>query len=172
MGLSAVAAEDPECVERAFGRSTLGGQLEGSLARVYCPERSFSRFSEHLLECLDTSPLAREPVPLIDREAKDKARRAAALGLDEGATPIYAGEPGARALGRRVPPVVFSNVEPYMNSAQRQEPLPVLCLLRSDSARARGKLVAGDAATDQGLELFIDLDHRTIPPRVHARRYG
>ncbi len=116
-------------VERAFGRgATLTGQLPGALGRVFCPARLFSRFSELLLEQLERSPAARAPVPQIDEEANARARAACELGLDEGATCIAGGSEGA---GGVFPPTLFTNVEGYMSAARRQDPLPVLCLLRA-----------------------------------------
>jgi len=121
-----------EVVERAFGRrATLGGQLPGSIARVLCPARLFSRFSELTMAALEASLPVTKPLLLIDREAAEAARTAAALGLDEGATLIAGGEELTGAEGERaVTPTVLTNVEPFMSSARRQEPLPVLCLMR------------------------------------------
>jgi acyl-CoA reductase-like NAD-dependent aldehyde dehydrogenase len=125
--LSSSAAE---VVEEAFGRGAeLGGQLPGALGRVFCPARRFSRFSELLLEQLAASESARTPVPLIDAAAAERVRTAWELGLDEGATCIAGGE--ADGGSRTLPPTVFTNVELYMASAKRQDPLPVLCLLRT-----------------------------------------
>lgn len=118
-----------EIVERAFGRgTTVGGQLPGALARVYCPTRLFSRFSECFLAQLETSAAVRTPVALIDAESATRVRAAWKLGLDEGATCIAGGD--ERPDPCLVPPTVFTNVEPFMASAKRQDPLPVLCLLR------------------------------------------
>lgn len=117
-------------VERAFGRAaTLGGQLSGTLARVHCPARCFARFSELLLETLAASPAARRPVPQLDAAALARAQAACELGLDEGATLIAGGESDAER--RTFAPAVLTNVEAYMESARRQEPVPVLCLLRA-----------------------------------------
>ncbi|MEQ1895430.1 MAG: aldehyde dehydrogenase family protein, partial [Planctomycetota bacterium] len=119
-----------ELVERAFGRArTLGGQLSGALARVHCPARAFSRFSELLLETLAASPATRRPVPQIDGAALARAHAACELGLDEGATLIAGGEEDGER--RTFAPTVLTNVESYMESARRQEPVPVLCLLRA-----------------------------------------
>jgi acyl-CoA reductase-like NAD-dependent aldehyde dehydrogenase len=118
-----------EVVERAFGRATtLGGQLPGALGRVFCPARLFSRFTELVLERLESSDAARAPVPLVDDGAVAQARAAWELGLDEGATCIAGGD--ASEASRVLPPTVFTNVETYMATAKRQDPLPVLCLLR------------------------------------------
>jgi acyl-CoA reductase-like NAD-dependent aldehyde dehydrogenase len=67
-------------------------------------------------------------VPQVDDEAVARVRAAWELGLDEGATCIAGGD--ASAGVRQLPPTVFTNVESYMATAKRQEPLPVLCLLR------------------------------------------
>lgn len=124
-GLEASAAE---AVERAFGRgATLCGQLPGALGRVFCPPRAFSRFTEHLLAELERRAAAGFP-PQVDEAAAARARAAWELGLDEGATCIAGGEFDGR--GCALAPTVFTNVEPYMESARRQDPLPVLCLLR------------------------------------------
>jgi acyl-CoA reductase-like NAD-dependent aldehyde dehydrogenase len=119
-----------ELIEAAFGRErTLGGQLSGALGRVHCPERRFSTFTAALLAGLESAPCVREPLPLIDAEAVAAARSACSLGLDEGATLIAGGAVGPEPE-RVVAPMVFTNVEPAMASARRQDPLPVLCLLR------------------------------------------
>lgn len=124
-------------IERAFGRvTTLSGQLPGQVARVFCPQRQHSRFTEILLDRLAKSAAARAPLAQIDREAEARVRAAWALGLDEGATQIFGGDEDARDAERVLPPTVFTNVEPYMASAKRQEPLPVLCLLRSGEVHA------------------------------------
>ncbi|HEX6881755.1 MAG TPA: aldehyde dehydrogenase family protein [Planctomycetota bacterium] len=123
--LEACAAD---AVERAFGRgTTLCGQLPGALGRVFCPARVFSRFTEHLLAELERRAATGFP-PQVDEEAAARARGAWELGLDEGATCIAGGEFDGRGCG--LAPTVFTNVEPYMESARRQDPLPVLCLLR------------------------------------------
>lgn len=117
-----------EAVERAFGRgSTLCGQLSGALGRVFCPARSFSRFSELLLAELARLTTAGLP-PQADEAAVARARAAWELGLDEGATCIAGGQ--FEDVGRTLEPTVFTNVESFMESARRADPLPVLCLLR------------------------------------------
>lgn len=117
-----------EALERAFGRgTTLTGQLPGALGRVYCPARLFSRFTELCLERLEAG-LAGAAVAQIDDEAVARVRAAWELGLDEGATCIAGGD--GDGSSRILPPTVFTNVESYMASAKRQDPMPVLCLLR------------------------------------------
>jgi len=119
-----------EVVERAFGRGpTFSGQLPGSLGRVFCPARAFSRFSELFLAALETSEAFRIPARHVEEEAGARVRAAWELGLDEGATCIAGGD--ADPAQSVIPPTVFTNVEAYMASARRQDPLPVLCLLRS-----------------------------------------
>ena len=125
----ALEEDASEVVERAFGRAaTLGGQLPGALGRVYVPARRFSRFTELVLERLEANAAARAPVPQVDDEAAARVRAAWELGLDEGATCIAGGD--ASDAARALPPTVFTNVETYMATAKRQDPLPVLCLLR------------------------------------------
>lgn len=127
-----LALEDSaaEVLERAFGRgTTLTGQLPGALGRVFCPAHLFSRFSELCLERLEASPVP-APVPQIDQQAAARVRAAWELGLDEGATCIAGGDGDSST--RVLPPTVFTNVESYMASARRQDPLPVLCLLRGN----------------------------------------
>jgi len=130
--VSALEEIEPQArrvLEQAFGRgTTLCGQLPGSLGRVHCPPRLFSRFTECLLAELARVQASEAPVPQVDEESAERARAASALGLDEGATQIAGGEADPDA--NLVPPSVFTNVEPHMASARRQEPLPVLCLLR------------------------------------------
>jgi acyl-CoA reductase-like NAD-dependent aldehyde dehydrogenase len=119
-------------VARAFGRGEcFSGQLPGTLGRVFCPARLFSRFSALLLERLESSEAVTAPVPQVDDEAAARVRSAWELGLDEGATCIAGGDGALPASSRALPPTVFTNVEPHMASARRQDPLPVLCLLRS-----------------------------------------
>ena len=125
----ALEASAAEVVEGAFGRAaTLCGQLPGAFARVFCPARLFSGFTERLLAEL-AARASETPVPQIDAEAVARTRAAWELGLDEGATCIAGGD--GDLASRALPPTVFTNVEVHMASARRQDPLPVLCLLRS-----------------------------------------
>jgi aldehyde dehydrogenase (NAD+) len=127
-------SEVERLIESAFGRgTTFSGQLPGQVARVFCPQRSFSRFSELLLERLEASQAAREPLAALDPGILERVRAARALGLDEGATLVFGDDEDSPDLA----PLVFTNVEPRMACARRQEPLPVLCLLRAERARAR-----------------------------------
>jgi len=126
----ALADSAAEVVELAFGRArTLSGQLPGALGRVFCPARRFSAFSEALLAVLEASEAMRAPLAQVDPAAAARVRAAWELGLDEGATCIAGGDGEASELV--LPPTVFTNVEAHMQSAKRQEPLPVLCLMRS-----------------------------------------
>lgn len=125
-----LAASAREVVERAAGRgTTLSGQLSGALGRVFCPARAFSRFSAELLVALEASAAWRAPASQIDETAVLRLRAACELALDEGATCIAGGESDAARLAPQ--PTIFTNVEPYMASARRQDPLPLLCLLRA-----------------------------------------
>ena len=106
-----------ELALKAVGRSgTLSGQLPGQVGRVICHQRLFSRFSEEFLHGLEAGsgsapertagapavppgvdnpglvPLG-SPVPVLDGDLPGFVRRAWALGIDEGATPIHGGEP-------------------------------------------------------------------------------
>jgi acyl-CoA reductase-like NAD-dependent aldehyde dehydrogenase len=148
------AQEAASVVLEGFGRSsTLSGQLPGQVGRVVCHQRLFSRFSEELLQCLEAAPDAQRPVPDIDGDLPEHVRRAWALGLDEGATPIFGGEPLSRPAAspdsikgsrppRVVPPVVFTNVEPGPGLATLGRPAPVLSLIRGASDEAVKELVA------------------------------
>jgi acyl-CoA reductase-like NAD-dependent aldehyde dehydrogenase len=79
-----------EVVERAFGRVwALSGQRPGSIGRVLCHERSFSRFSAELLLEIERHPDASRPLAAREAATLDHLRRAHELGLDEGATLVY-----------------------------------------------------------------------------------
>jgi aldehyde dehydrogenase (NAD+) len=156
-------SEDPalaarRAIETSLARlATLSGQLPGRTGRVLCPGRAFSRFSEELHAELDRNPDVARPVPLVERDALDALQEAWFLGLDEGATPLRGGEPwildaegetgggpGASRRGEprsmRVAPVVFTNVEPQMRLALFARAVPVLALLRVESAEAGREL--------------------------------
>lgn len=127
-----LAADD--CVERFLGRSTtLSAQFPGSIARVLCPERLFSRFTEELLASLDRSPDARRPVPALDADLTDHLAHAWALGLDEGATPLRGEDPLGRAGGDGPAGLVFTNVAPRSGLARLTRPAPILALVRVPS---------------------------------------
>jgi len=128
-----------EIVDAAFGRvRTLSGQLDGQLGRVWCAERAFSELTERLLEALERSSDVARPLPQVDEEAVERVRRAWALGLDEGATPVRGGRvpDGRRRDERVVEPIVFTNVEARMRSARAVDPVPLLRLLRLRRGRA------------------------------------
>ena len=159
------AEEAAFVVERGLARSsTLSGQLPGHVGRVLCHQRLFSRFSEELLAHLEASPDPLNPVPLLEGDLLGFAQDAWALGLDEGATPVFGEEPlrsarslepkpdagpdggsgrgrGARAP-RRVRPVVFTNVEAGQRFARLERPAPLLGLIRVPSDEVAGQLLA------------------------------
>ncbi len=121
-----------EVARDAFGRArALSGQLGGALARVVCPERRLSRFTALLLAELERSPDVARPLPFASDEEAGAARRARALGLDEGATAIFDATPLDAAGPARAHAAVFTNVEPTMELARLSEPAPVLRLLRA-----------------------------------------
>lgn len=160
-----------ELALKALGRSgTLSGQLPGQVGRVICHQRLFSRFSEEFLHGLEDGPVPDlgPPVPAIEGDLPAYVRRAWALGLDEGATPIHGGEPLVRAAAapgtapgavdgpapatepdpalqrgrapRVVLPVVFTNVEPGRRLARLRRPAPVVLLMRASSDEAAREL--------------------------------
>jgi hypothetical protein len=140
-----------ELALKAFGRSaTLTGQWPGQVGRIICHQRLFSRFSEQFLHGLETAP--EPPAPAIDGDLPGYVRGAWALGIDEGATPIFGGGPlvrpaepppgaaapdeGSAERGRAprvVPPVVFTNVEPLQRLACLRRPAPIAVLMRAPS---------------------------------------
>jgi len=124
-----------ELVEAAFGRGrALFGQRPDQVARIFCPERQFSRFTEALLAALGESEVTDNPLPLIDRQAVADVQRQWAVGLDDGATLVFGGGIVGTAQDRCVMPTVLTNVDPGMACARRQEPMPILCLLRTHLA--------------------------------------
>ena len=148
-------ARAEEVERRSFGRSeTFSGQLPGQLARVVCPERAFSRFTELLLARLRRSADVLRPIPLVEKGSADLLRRVRFLGLDENATLIFDGSdaangsagagaethapataPRSSSIGEDaiLAPTVFTNVEERMRIASFGRPIPVLCLLRAGS---------------------------------------
>ncbi len=145
-----LAANTRECawdvVRRSFGRAaTLSGQRAGRVARVICHKNIVSSFTERLLEALAVDPDVNDPIPLVDGKAFALLRAEWELGLDEGATLIFGGEPFAgtesgRSSDRRVWPTVFTNVEPEMAVCRSLEPAPVLCLVRASGDAAAQSL--------------------------------
>ena len=170
------AARARDVALKAVGRSdTLSGQMPGQVGRVICHQRLFSRFSEELLHDLEATSASHPGVlvPAIDGDLPGYVRRAWALGLDEGATPILGDEPLVRpaepppaigplaeAAGGRaeagpagrppgvVPPVIFTNVEPHQRIARLRRPAPVVVLLRASSDRAASELAVALEAAD------------------------
>jgi hypothetical protein len=171
------AAED--VVQRAFGRArSLSGRRPGSIARVACHERAFSRFSAALLERLDRDPDVASPLSARERSELDHLRRARELGIDEGATLVFSRERVARhedrdaeardaraTSARSMPPAlsrdrraeailwpaVFTNVEEHMRLAWLGRPAPVLCLMRVASDE-RGAALAEEIDGDPRAE--------------------
>ncbi|MFT5285866.1 MAG: succinate-semialdehyde dehydrogenase/glutarate-semialdehyde dehydrogenase [Planctomycetota bacterium] len=131
-----------QIIEQAFGRAkTFSGQRTNRVARVICNVRRFSAFCESLVSALESSPDVNQPLPLIDNEALSTTRSLWNLGLDEGATLIFGGEPfksptGSRARDPRVWPAVFTNVDSEMAVSRFRETAPVLCLIRADDDEA------------------------------------
>ena len=87
-------------------------------------------------------------VPIVDEGLHRYVRWAWALGLDEGATLIFGGEPYrpaqamAGASRQALWPTVFSNVEPHQRFARLRRPAPILALLRVRSDREGTRLAA------------------------------
>ena len=132
-----LAGDDPEAaaedvLERALGPSrTLFGQFPGSVGRVLCERRVFSRFTAALLARLDADPRWGEVRAPVEEDLARDVQEAWGLGLDEGAAPIF-GEPPALP-GAGVAPLVFTNVDPYGRLIDLDRPLPLLRLARADS---------------------------------------
>ncbi len=140
------AEDDPEAaasdvLDGAFSRvPSLSGQRDGQVGRVFCDERVLSRFTAALLARLDDGRERRDPVPLIDREAARAVQRVWASGLDEGATCIAGGGPvegrPPRAGELALAPTVFTNVEPTLELVRRQQPMPIVCIVRTFQGRS------------------------------------
>jgi acyl-CoA reductase-like NAD-dependent aldehyde dehydrogenase len=150
-------AEAALAVEQSIARgATLSAQFPGRTARILCPERLFSKFTEALLARLATSPDAREPLPAIEPDLAAYVRSAWELGLDEGATPLAGWEdaPATRELGgeasSRSWPCVFTNVESHIRLCRLTRPAPVLRLIRVPSAEV-GRALAEQPAWAPGL---------------------
>jgi len=129
-----------EVVRRAFGPlETWSGQAEGSVGRVLCHERIFSRFSEALLGTLDELTTEGNALAALDPTIWDEIAARISLGLDEGATLIL-GEPTGSRRPRRdaiLAPSVFTNAEPRMRLLRPGLPASVLVLMRcKDDAQA------------------------------------
>jgi acyl-CoA reductase-like NAD-dependent aldehyde dehydrogenase len=152
------AAAAAEIIERAFGRArSLSGQRPGSVGRVLCHERQFSRFSAELLEQLALHPDAAAPLCARETAELDHLRRACELGLDEGATLVHSRREAApppsrdRRAEAMLWPAVFTNVEEHMRIAWLGRPAPVVCLMRVASDE-RGALQAQEIDRDPAAE--------------------
>jgi len=147
------AEEAQRVLERALSPSdTLCGQLPDAVGRVLCHQRQFSRFTAELLDRLERSAHADRPFAPVEADLPGWMREAWALGLDEGACPVF-GEVSARAPGppepdpadgaeppavrgrapRAVAPVVFTNVEPGGRLCGLERPAPLLRLARVET---------------------------------------
>jgi acyl-CoA reductase-like NAD-dependent aldehyde dehydrogenase len=129
-----------EVVRRGFGPlETWSGQLDGSVGRVLCHERIFSRFSEALLGTLEELATEGRGLAALDPAIWDEIGARVSLGLDEGATLIL-GEPTGSRRPRRdaiLTPSVFTNAEPRMRLLRPGLPASVLVLMRcKDDAQA------------------------------------
>jgi len=131
-------------VARSFSRAgALSGARPGRAGRALCPVRSFSSFSEHVLDALETEPDVRSPLALVRTQHVAEVERAFRLGHDEGATAISTG-PEESELGF---PLVFTNVEERMRLAHLERPAPILCLMRArDAVHARALAEELDAS--------------------------
>lgn len=123
---------------RAFGRlRARSGFAPGRVGRVLVPARTFSRFTETLLDVLEDDPDVLDPLEIARAPARVLVERAFRLGHDEGATAIFTGsEDDDLAF-----PLVFTNVEERMKLARATRPAPVLCLMRVQD-EAAGRAIA------------------------------
>jgi acyl-CoA reductase-like NAD-dependent aldehyde dehydrogenase len=123
-------------LDRALGRvSTFSGQLPGQVARLVCPERSFSAFTQAFLAALAEHPAAVRPLAPIDADTGEFLAAAWSLGLDEGATAIFGSEPQRNGP---LTPIVFTNVDPSLELAHLARPAPLIGLVRArDGAHAQ-----------------------------------
>jgi acyl-CoA reductase-like NAD-dependent aldehyde dehydrogenase len=147
------AEEARRVLQRALGSSdTLCGQLPDAIGRVLCHQRQFSRFTAELLDRLERSAELARPFLPVESDLPGWMREAWALGLDEGACPIFGEVParpaalpgadpgGAAAEGgprgrapKAIAPVVFTNVESGGRLAGLERPAPLLRLVRAES---------------------------------------
>jgi alpha-ketoglutaric semialdehyde dehydrogenase len=147
------AEEAQRVLERALAPSdTLCGQLPDAIGRVLCHQRQFSRFTAELLDRLERSADLARPFAPVESDLPGWMREAWALGLDEGACPVFGEVParpaalpgaepgGAAAEGgprgrapKAVQPVVFTNVEPAGRLGGLERPAPLLRLVRAES---------------------------------------
>jgi acyl-CoA reductase-like NAD-dependent aldehyde dehydrogenase len=134
-----LAAQAGLVLERAFGRvAALSGCAPGRVGRVIVPAKSFSRFTELLLEELENDPDAGDPLALTRVLAPAHVERAFALGHDEGATAIFTGFEGDDLEF----PLVITNVDERMKLLHLARPAPVLCLVRVTNQAAARELAA------------------------------
>lgn len=129
-------ASDPaacarEVVERAFGRAqSLFGQRPGSIGRVLCHERQFSRFTAELLAEIERDHDATRPLAAREIATLDHLRRAQELGLDEGATLLCSRESSVQSAAAqrrshaRDPAPDVAPVSRAPGSAPSREPRP------------------------------------------------
>jgi len=123
-----VEAAARHVAEHAFSRAhALSGARPGSIGRVLCSARLFSRFTEELLAVLDRDRDVAAPIRPVRAALAAQVERAFKLGHDEGATAIFTGT----AQKDLVFPLVFTNVDERMRIARLSKPAPVLCLLRT-----------------------------------------
>lgn len=129
-----------EVVRRGFGAlETWSGQAEGSVGRVLCHERIFSRFSEALVGTLAELQSEGKALAALDPALWDEIADRVSLGLDEGATLILGEPTGSRRPKRDaiLTPSVFTNAEPRMRLLRPGLPAAVLVLMRcKDDAQA------------------------------------
>lgn len=129
-----------EVVRRGFGAiETWSGQAEGSVGRVLCHERIFSRFSDALLGTLDELATEGKALAAIDTALWEEIGERVSLGLDEGATLILGDPAGSRRPkpDAILTPSVFTNAEPRMRLLRPGMPACVLVLMRcKDDAQA------------------------------------
>jgi len=167
------AQEAQRVLERALGPSdTLCGQLPDAVGRVLCHQRQLSRFTAELLARLDAQAVLARPLVPVEADLCAWLSEAWALGLDEGACPIFGEAPGEapRDLGpspagaaeaterpqvevqrgrapRAVRALVFTNVETGGRLLRLERSAPLLRLARvgsdQEAQRWRDELVRG-----------------------------
>lgn len=137
------------------------GEACTSTSRIVVEDPLYDRFAERFVEATGRlvvgDPLSptTDIGPLVDARQRDRVNEYIALGLEEGATPLYRGEaPADPALagGYFVAPVVLGDVAPSMRVAREEIFGPVACLLR---ARDDDEAVAIANDSDYGLTAAI-----------------
>ncbi len=119
--------------EQSLARAaTLGGQLPGHVARVFCHQRGYSRLCEELRRRLARDQAASRPCRALEADIERHVLAQWTLGLDEGATAILGAPPAARAHATELAPagIVFVNVDPAGALCRASRPAPVLSLVR------------------------------------------